>query len=77
MDHWDEDGWRILQFTGVYEEGGAARPVAMLFALDATASTDTTAEPALRVAVVDADTGEAMAAELLSPAVRTALPLAG
>lgn len=77
VDHWDEDGWRILQFTGVYEGGGAARPVAVLFALDATASTDTTAEPAVRVAVVDADTGEAVAAELLSPAVRTALPLAG
>ncbi|WP_246458660.1 MauE/DoxX family redox-associated membrane protein [Streptomyces himalayensis] len=77
VDHWDEDGWRILQFTGVYEEGGAARPVAVLFALDATVSTDTTAEPAVRIAIVDADTGETVAAELLSPAVRPALPLAG
>ncbi|MGW1028434.1 MauE/DoxX family redox-associated membrane protein [Streptomyces sp. NPDC002577] len=77
VDHWDEDGWRILQFTGVYEEGDAARPVAVLFALDAAASTDTTAEPAVRVAVVDADTGEAVAAELLSPVARTALPLVG
>ncbi|MER5185102.1 MauE/DoxX family redox-associated membrane protein [Streptomyces sp. NPDC002896] len=77
VDHWDEDGWRVLQFTGVYEEGEAARPVAVLFALDASASTDTTVEPAVRVAVVDADTGEAVAAELLSPVVRTGLPLAG
>ncbi|MDT0544970.1 MULTISPECIES: MauE/DoxX family redox-associated membrane protein [Streptomyces] len=57
LDHWDDGGWRVLQFAGVYGEGAGARPVFVMFALDATASLDTVAEPAVRVGAVDADTG--------------------
>lgn len=57
LDHWDDGGWRVLQFAGVYGEGAGARPVFVMFALDATASLDTAAEPAVRVGAVDADTG--------------------
>ncbi|MFK4188724.1 MauE/DoxX family redox-associated membrane protein [Streptomyces sparsogenes] len=58
LDHWDDGGWRVLQFSGVHDGGGAgARPVFVLFALDATADVDTVAEPAVRVGIVDADTG--------------------
>ncbi|MCQ8827869.1 MauE/DoxX family redox-associated membrane protein [Streptomyces malaysiensis] len=57
MDHWDDGGWRILQFAGVYGGGTAARPVLVLFAMDAAASLDTVREPAVRVSVIDADSG--------------------
>ncbi|MBL3671597.1 hypothetical protein JL475_38180 [Streptomyces sp. M2CJ-2] len=77
VDHWDEDGWRILRYNGVYEAAGQANPVLVLFALDATVSMDTTTEPAVRVSVVDADSGQPVAQELLSPVSRTALPLVG
>ncbi|MFI0817820.1 MauE/DoxX family redox-associated membrane protein [Streptomyces sp. NPDC021098] len=60
LDHWDEGGWRILQYAGVHARGGTARPVVVLFALDAAASRDAAAEPAVRVSVLDADTGEAL-----------------
>jgi hypothetical protein len=58
LDHWDENGWRILQYAGVRAHGGTARPVVVLFALDAGASRDAVREPAVRVSVLDADTGE-------------------
>ncbi|MER6146275.1 hypothetical protein ABT174_40845 [Streptomyces sparsogenes] len=59
LDHWDDGGWRVLQFSGVHGGGGAgARPVFVVFALDATACADTVPEPAVRVGIVDADTGE-------------------
>ncbi|MCP9210745.1 MauE/DoxX family redox-associated membrane protein [Streptomyces sp. NEAU-Y11] len=61
LDHWDDDGWRILQYSGVHGGGGGARPVVVLFALDAAASRDGVREPAVRVSVLDADTGEAVA----------------
>ncbi|MFE2180986.1 MauE/DoxX family redox-associated membrane protein [Streptomyces sp. NPDC059455] len=57
LDHWDDGGWRILQFAGVYGGGPAARPVLVLFAMDAGASLDTVREPAVRVSVIDADSG--------------------
>ncbi|MFS7877934.1 MauE/DoxX family redox-associated membrane protein [Streptomyces asiaticus] len=57
LDHWDDGGWRILQFAGVYGGGPAARPVLVLFAVDAGASLDTVREPAVRVSVIDADSG--------------------
>ncbi|WP_030825463.1 MauE/DoxX family redox-associated membrane protein [Streptomyces hygroscopicus] len=57
LDHWDDGGWRILQFAGVYGGGAAARPVLVLFAVDAAASLDTVREPAVRVSVIDADSG--------------------
>jgi hypothetical protein len=61
LDHWDEDGWRILQYAGVHARGVAARPVVVLFALDAGATRDAVREPAVRVSVLDADTGEPVA----------------
>ncbi|MFE9006771.1 MauE/DoxX family redox-associated membrane protein [Streptomyces sp. NPDC007875] len=57
LDHWDDGGWRILQFAGVHGGGAAARPVLVLFAVDAAASLDTVREPAVRVSVIDADSG--------------------
>ncbi|KAK1177540.1 hypothetical protein B7755_004790 [Streptomyces sp. NBS 14/10] len=62
LDHWDDGGWRVLQYSGVHGGGQGARPVFVLFAVDAAASLDTVAEPAVRVGVVDADTGEPVAA---------------
>ncbi|WP_346179612.1 MauE/DoxX family redox-associated membrane protein, partial [Streptomyces cuspidosporus] len=60
LDHWDDGGWRVLQFSGVHGGGGAAaaRPVFVVFALDAMACVDTVTEPAVRVGIVDADTGD-------------------
>ncbi|MFK4265861.1 MauE/DoxX family redox-associated membrane protein [Streptomyces milbemycinicus] len=62
LDHWDDAGWRVLQYSGVHGGGRGARPVFVLFAVDAAASLDTVAEPAVRVGVVDADTGQPVAA---------------
>ncbi|MBL1098683.1 hypothetical protein JK363_18850 [Streptomyces sp. 205] len=61
LDHWDDGGWRILQYAGVHTGDGAARPVMVLFALDAAAGRDAVREPAVRVSVLDADTGESVA----------------
>ncbi|MCM2579031.1 MauE/DoxX family redox-associated membrane protein [Streptomyces meridianus] len=73
LDHWEEDGWRILLYSGVH----TGRPVSVVFALDATTSRDTTGEPAVRVSIVDSDTGEAVADDLLTVRPRTVLPMAG
>ena len=56
VEHWDTDGWRVLRYTGV----SAGRPVSVLFALDATATTagSAAAGPAVRVSVVAEDTAE-------------------
>ncbi|AEM83497.1 MauE/DoxX family redox-associated membrane protein [Streptomyces violaceusniger] len=62
LDHWDDGGWRILQFAGVHGGGTAARPVLVLFAVDAAASLDTVREPAVRVSVIDADSGDPVVA---------------
>ncbi|MFD4609449.1 MauE/DoxX family redox-associated membrane protein [Streptomyces sp. NPDC058440] len=65
LDHWEEDGWRILLYSGVYGAGEDARPVSVVFALDATAGRDTPGDPAVRVNYIDAHTGEPLAATLL------------
>ncbi|MFJ3662742.1 MauE/DoxX family redox-associated membrane protein [Streptomyces sp. NPDC090119] len=62
LDHWESDGWRILHYSGVHGEGDAARPVAVLFALDASVGRDTPGDPVIRVSYVDADTGAPVAA---------------
>ncbi|NKI43008.1 MauE/DoxX family redox-associated membrane protein [Streptomyces physcomitrii] len=78
LDHWEEEGWRILLYSGVYGSGGDARPVQVVFALDATAGRDTPGDPMVRVSYVDADTGQALAAEELQTVPRrSALPMAG
>lgn len=65
LDHWEADGWRVLQYSGVHGEGDAARPVAVLFALDATVGRDVPGDPVIRVSYVDADTGIPVPAEEL------------
>ncbi|WP_406431806.1 hypothetical protein [Streptomyces sp. NBC_01589] len=72
VDHWDEGGWRILRYTGVYGSGVRARPVSVLFAMDTGASRDTTVHPAVGVTVIDDDTDEVVAVDLLTG--RPALP---
>lgn len=78
LDHWDDEGWRILRFSGVHEQDGrGARPVSVLFALDLAATVDTAPNPAVRVSVIDDLTEELVPADLLSGVrQRTALPLA-
>ncbi|WP_381794998.1 MauE/DoxX family redox-associated membrane protein [Streptomyces niveus] len=78
LDHWEEDGWRLLLFSGVYETTESARPVSVVFALDATSTRDTPGDPAVRVTFLDADSGEPVGTELLNAVPsRKALPLAG
>ncbi|MFJ4518232.1 MauE/DoxX family redox-associated membrane protein [Streptomyces sp. NPDC088816] len=78
LDHWEEDGWRILLYSGVYGAGEKARPVSVVFALDATAGRDTPGDPAVRVNYVDAHTGEPLAtASLRAVGPRRSLPTLG
>ncbi|WTU46277.1 hypothetical protein OG953_01990 [Streptomyces sp. NBC_00057] len=77
-DRWEDDGWRILQYSGVYGDRENARPVAVVFALDATAGRAAGGDPVVRVSYVDADSGEAVAVEELgSVPSRRILPMAG
>ncbi|MBY8882942.1 MauE/DoxX family redox-associated membrane protein [Actinacidiphila acidipaludis] len=78
LDDWDDEGWRVLRFAGVYEAPGrGARPVNVLFALDTDASIDTTASPAVRVSVIDDATDEMVPVDLLAGSgVRAVLPMA-
>jgi len=68
LEHWDDGGWRFLRFAGVAD----GRPVTVVFAVDAAATVDT-AEPAVRVTVVDEDREQVLADPL---PVRALLPLA-
>ncbi|MGW3655363.1 MauE/DoxX family redox-associated membrane protein [Streptomyces sp. NPDC005151] len=78
LDHWEDNGWRILQYSGVYGARENARPVTVVFALDATAGRDTGGDPVVRVSYVDADSGEAVAVdELGAVPSRKSLPMAG
>lgn len=77
LDHWEEAGWRVLLYSGVYEDGTGARPVSVVFALDATASLDSSGDPAVRVSVVDADTGQPLDLDLAAVRPRKVLPVAG
>ncbi|MFB9578266.1 hypothetical protein [Streptomyces yanii] len=55
-----------------------ARPVAVVFTLDATAGRDTGDDPVVRVSYVDADSGEAVAVdELGAVPSRKSVPMAG
>lgn len=71
LDHWDEDGWRFLLYTGARGEV----PASVLFALDATATVDDTAVPAVRVTVVDDATGHPVPDALPDLTGHTPLPL--
>ncbi|MDT0379506.1 hypothetical protein RM572_12095 [Streptomyces sp. DSM 42041] len=77
-DHWDDDGWRFLHYTGAHDTGARdARPVSVLFALDARATVDGTPVPAVRVTVVDEATGRPVAGALPDLSGRRPLPLSG
>jgi hypothetical protein len=65
IDHWEADGWRFLQYAGVYDPDGAARPVTVLFAVDARATRDTTVKPVIRVTLIDDLTDEPVDVNLL------------
>lgn len=56
LEHWDLDGWRFLRFAGA----AGARPVAVVFAIAADATVGTTADPAVRLTVVDTDQQEVL-----------------
>lgn len=58
LESWDEAGWRILRYSGRYDDGDSVRKVSVLFALDPHASVSTTTAPAIRVTVVDEETQE-------------------
>ncbi|MDT0322527.1 MauE/DoxX family redox-associated membrane protein [Streptomyces millisiae] len=67
LEHWDEDGWRILHYAGARHDAGCdcERPVSVVFALDATADLDRPLGQAIRVSVVDQETERVLTAELL------------
>jgi hypothetical protein len=76
LDHWDDEGWRVLRFAGVHQDERGARPVSVLFALDEEATIDSSPSPAVRVSVIDDDTQEAISLDLLAlSGLRTPLPL--
>ncbi|MGW3956204.1 MauE/DoxX family redox-associated membrane protein [Streptomyces sp. NPDC004752] len=76
LDHWDDDGWRVLRYAGTYADAHGPRPVSVLFALDITADITTTPHPAIRVSLVDEEAEEILPAEVLAPLPRrTPLPM--
>ncbi len=77
IDHWEADGWRFLQYSGVHETDGGARPVTVLFSLDPSATLDNTASPAVRVVLIDDDEGVPVEADLMAAVPqRPTLPMA-
>jgi hypothetical protein len=73
-EHWDDGGWRILRYTGVYAGADGPRPVSVVFALDAGATLHTPGEPVIRVSVVDETSQQSIAAPEV--ARRPLLPVA-
>lgn len=76
LDHWEADGWRFLLYSGERGTGGAARRVSVLFALDAKATLETAHTPAVRVTVLDDETGTPVPDALPDLSHRSPLPLA-
>jgi hypothetical protein len=77
LDHWDDEGWRLLRYAGAYEDARGTHPVSVLFALDPAMTVDTAPNPVVRVSVIDEETEEVLPAGVLAPIPqRTALPLA-
>jgi hypothetical protein len=77
LDHWDDEGWRVLRYAGSYRDARGTHPVSVLFALDLTLTVDTAPHPAVRVSLIDEETEEVVPSSVLAPVpVRTALPLA-
>ncbi len=76
LDHWEADGWRFLLYSGERPAEGAPRRVSVLFALDAAATLDTAGTPAVRVTVLDDETGTPVEGALPDLGHRAVLPLA-
>ncbi|MEV6057031.1 MauE/DoxX family redox-associated membrane protein [Streptomyces sp. NPDC052107] len=77
LEHWDDGAWRVLRYSGTYRDSRDIHPVSVLFALDLTASLDTTPSPAVRVSLVDEATEEVLPADVLTfVPLRKAFPLA-
>ncbi|MFE4588561.1 MauE/DoxX family redox-associated membrane protein [Streptomyces laurentii] len=66
LDHWDDEGWRVLRYAGTYPDPHGTRPVSVLFALDLTASIDTAPSPAVRVSLVDEESEQVLPADALA-----------
>jgi hypothetical protein len=75
LDHWDDEGWRVLHYAGAYTDERGTHPADVLFALDLTLTVDSAPSPAVRVSVIDDMTGEVVPSAVLAP-TRTPLPLA-
>ncbi|WP_327289438.1 MauE/DoxX family redox-associated membrane protein [Streptomyces sp. NBC_01198] len=77
LDHWDDEGWRVLRYAGSYRDARGTHPVSVLFALDLTLTVDTAPNPAVRVSMIDEETEEVVPSAVLTPVPRrTVLPLA-
>ncbi|HEY5986493.1 MAG TPA: hypothetical protein VIV12_08970, partial [Streptosporangiaceae bacterium] len=74
--HWDSDGWRILRYTGVHDGPDGPRPLSVVFAIDAAATTQTVQEPVIRVSVIDEERQEIIAVPSLEVPRRPRLPVA-
>jgi Methylamine utilisation protein MauE len=76
VDHWDSDGWRILRYSGVHDGPDGPRPVSVVFALDANATTETVRDPVVRVSVVDEERQQTVADPVLDVTRRPPQPMA-
>ncbi|WP_062214243.1 MauE/DoxX family redox-associated membrane protein [Streptomyces sp. NBRC 109706] len=65
LEHWDEDGWRILHYAGAHRVGEQERPVSVLFALDVRSTGDGRSERVIRVGVVDRETEAVLTPDLV------------
>lgn len=73
-DHWESAGWRILRYSGVHASPDGPRPVSVLFAVDANA-TASSAEPVIRVSVVDEERQETITVPAPDATPHARLPL--
>jgi hypothetical protein len=55
IEHWDDEGWRLLRYAGTC---CGSRPVSVVFAIDVNATMDNSPAPAIRITVVDELTQE-------------------
>ncbi|NUS14327.1 MAG: hypothetical protein HOY69_23475 [Streptomyces sp.] len=76
LDHWDEEGWRVLHYAGAYRDGRGTHPASVLFALDLTLTVDSAPNPAVRVSVIDDETGEVVPSAVTPVPRRAPLPMA-
>lgn len=72
VEHWEEDGWRILHYTGVDATSERERPVSVVFAMDATATLEAARGHVIRVSVVDQETEEVVTGRLIREPLRLA-----